>query len=297
MLIMNGKTLKVVEYNLSFGSSVKMVNVFGVFRYKPNNNLYIIYADINTQYPIIYYGSSHIKENSILSMACSDPKVEEIIKEYIFKTISKETLTDFEIISLDSTEGVEIISSNKLEVKPEVLNNLVDIAIPKPKVEEEVPIKNNKKKSSKKTLLFFLIILFIGGGGYFYLKALPEKETTVKLFVCAKNYQHDILSANVSEENTYHFNNQEKLEYYNTITTYQFFSQEEYQDFISKGTIYRYMPGDEADGGWDKDDQKYLFKVMVKKKIDTSYNLPTNYEEALAHYKKEGYTCEEKIEE
>ncbi len=295
---MNGKTLKVVEYNLSFGSSARMVNVFGVFRYKPNNNLYIVYADVNVQYNIIYYGSSHIKGNSILSMACSDSKEDEIIKEYIFKTLNKETLEDFEIISLETIEGVEIISSNKLEVKPEVLYNLVDITIPKPKIEEEKKTPEKpKQKSSKKILLLFLIILFIGGSVYFYLKFLPVKETAVKSFICTKNYQHDILSANVLEENTYHFNTQEKLEYYNTVTTYQFSSQEEYQDFISKGTIYRYMPSEEVDGGWDKDDQQYLFKVMTKEKIDTSYNLPTNYEDALAYYKRDGYTCEEKIGE
>ena len=33
---MNGKELKVVEYDLKFGQKPRMVNVFGVFRYKPN---------------------------------------------------------------------------------------------------------------------------------------------------------------------------------------------------------------------------------------------------------------------
>ena len=44
---MNGKVLKVVEYNLEFGKQARMVNVFGVFRYLPNNNLYIIYKMTN----------------------------------------------------------------------------------------------------------------------------------------------------------------------------------------------------------------------------------------------------------
>ena len=49
---------KVVEYNLSFGNRARMVNVFGCFKYKPTNNLYIIYADVDTKYNIVYYGSS-----------------------------------------------------------------------------------------------------------------------------------------------------------------------------------------------------------------------------------------------
>ena len=47
---MNGKVLKVVEYNLEFGKQARMVNVFGVFRYLPNNNLYIIYRDVLQDY-------------------------------------------------------------------------------------------------------------------------------------------------------------------------------------------------------------------------------------------------------
>ena len=36
---MYGKVLKVVEYNLTFGTNVRMVNVYSVFRYKKNNGL------------------------------------------------------------------------------------------------------------------------------------------------------------------------------------------------------------------------------------------------------------------
>ena len=42
---MNGKELKVIVYNLTFASSQRLVNVFGVFRYKKNNNLYVIYTE------------------------------------------------------------------------------------------------------------------------------------------------------------------------------------------------------------------------------------------------------------
>ena len=51
---MNGKTLKVVEYNLEFGKSDRFVNVFGCFKYKSNGNIYVIYTDVDTKYPIIY---------------------------------------------------------------------------------------------------------------------------------------------------------------------------------------------------------------------------------------------------
>ena len=36
---MNGKTLKVVEYNLTFGGTDRFVNVFGFFKYKKTRNI------------------------------------------------------------------------------------------------------------------------------------------------------------------------------------------------------------------------------------------------------------------
>ena len=122
---MNGKELKVVEYNLTFGGKARIVNVLGLFRYIKNNSLYVIYTDKDTTYNIINYGSSHIKNDSILSMT---PKKEdeEIIKEYIFKDANKEELNGFEVQSLESINSIEIISSNKLEVKPEVIQSLIE---------------------------------------------------------------------------------------------------------------------------------------------------------------------------
>ena len=120
---MNGKALKVIEYNLSFGQNARLVNVFGMFRYKKNNYLSVLYDDVGSTYSVIIYGGSHIKGNSILSIGCK-PEDVEIVKEYIFKTINGEDLSDFEIISLENIEGIEIISSNRLELKSEVINSL-----------------------------------------------------------------------------------------------------------------------------------------------------------------------------
>ena len=111
---MNGKELKVEENTLTFGASTRKVNVFGLFKYKPNNNLYVIYTDIDTTYSVVHYGTSHMKNDSILSMSSNKDRDENIIKEYIFKVTEKEDLSNFEIINLDSIEKIEIISSNQL---------------------------------------------------------------------------------------------------------------------------------------------------------------------------------------
>lgn len=292
---MNGKKLKVKQYNLEFGSHDRFVNALGCFKYIPNGNIYIIYTDIDTKYSIIYFGSGHIKGDVALCMPCRDKSEEEIIKEYIFKLTQQENMDNFEMFSLTDVEGIEIIGSFKLEVKPEILTNLIDITLPKPKIKEEEKASTKKKKKNPlKTILLLLVIVLIGGGGYYFLFGTEPKDTTEKNIVCNKSYQHDTLDATVEETNKYNFNINDTLDSVDSTMIYQF-NEASYQDFILRGTYYRYMPSSDTEGGWDKNDNEYTFKVITKNRIDTSYSEPTNYEEVLSHYKAKGYTCTEEI--
>lgn len=293
---MNGKELKVVEYNLTFGKNARMVNVFGCFRYKENNSLYIIYADVNTKYNIVYYGSSHVKNDSILSMQCNNKKDEEIIKEYIFKVTNKEKLDDFEIIPLEKIEGVEIISSNKLEIKKEVLDSLTELTIPKKEIPKEEVKEKPKKKKSSKLLMFLIMIILIGGGVYLYFNTMNKEESVAKIIVCTKTYKHNELEANVSEEQTFNFNNQDTLESIDIVQAYKFMTEDSYLDFINKGLYYKYMPDeDDANGGYKFYDDSYTYQMTMKEYVDIAYDKPTNYEDVLAYYKDDGYSCNEDI--
>lgn len=295
---MNGKMLKVAQYNLEFGKSDRFVNVFGCFKYKSNGNNYVIYTDVDTKYPIIYYGSAHVKEKNILSMQCKNESEQEIIKEYIYKVINNEPLENFEIFSLEEVESIEIIASNKIDVKPEIISSLVNITLPK-KEEPEViatPISKKKKKKSFRVILVLLLIFLVGGIGYFYITSLTLQEGTARKIICQKEYQHKELNAFVHEENTYNFNNRDSLENIDTVITYQF-EKSDYQEFILKGTYYKYLPDDDQVGGYKKDDENYIFKIITTEEVSTSYNKPTVYEEVFSYYKSEGYTCTEEIAE
>lgn len=296
---MNGKVLKVVEYNLTFGATDRYVNVYGVFKYTKNNNLYIIYSDPNPTYNYISYGSSYIKNNSILSLATTKKEEEEIVKEYIFKIINQEPTKDFEFISLDSIEEIEIIGSNKIEVKEEVLKSLINLTIPKPKKEEieNQSIKPKKKKFHKIT--FLLLIILIGGSIYFFMTKNNDKTTevkdSIKTFICTKEYQSNTLDAKIKEENTYHFSLQENLEYIEGTKEYQFLSKDSYQDFIQNGTFNKYIEEDEKNSSFSQDEENNIFKTNLKTIVDSSYNKPTNYEEALSREKADGYSCQERL--
>lgn len=294
---MNGKELKVAETNLTFGVSARMVNVFGVFKYKPTNSLYVIYADVNTKYNFVDYGSSHVKNNIILSMNCDPKKTEEIIKEYIYKVTNQEELDNFEIISLQDIEEIELISSNKLEIKMEVLNKLVELTIPKKEEKLEEKKEKKKKKSPLKTFLLILIILVIATLASLYLTTKNQEETIAKTITCTTTYDHDQLEyVIVDEEQVFNFNNNDTLSSVDISKLFKFQTEESYLDFINKGLFYRYMPEENTEGGWNQDDEAHTFQIITKERVDTAYNKPTSYEDVLPYYKNQGYECTENIE-
>ena len=290
---MKGKQLKVIEYNLTYGNSARIVNILGLFRCKKNNNLYVIYSDLNDKYNLIYYGNSHKKENTILSMESRDKQDEEIIKEYIYKVTNNETLDNYEDIPLDDIDGIEIISSNRLEIKKETLDTLIDIKILK-KEENNTTITKPKKKKGK-TLLALLVLALIVVGGYYAYNKIINKETIIKQMICKGEYEHNQLDATVEEELVLNFDINDTLEKKEITKTYKFINESKYFDFINTGTYYKYMPEDTTEGGWDKDDNNYTYKTIEIERIKVDYKEPTNYEEVLSYYKNKNYECEEKV--
>lgn len=294
---MYGKTLGVVEYNLTFGTNTRMINVFGCFKYKKNNNLYIVYADVDTKYEFVHYGGSHVKNNILLAMTPKPDDV-EIIKEYIYKVINNGDLSDFERLDLTEATGVEIISSSNLEIKLDVIRKLEELMIPKKEevVAEEVKPKKEKKKRkvNKVLLLVLLLSIIVLGGGYFYLQNRLS-NVVAKEIVCSREYNETKLDAVVTEVNTYIFYNSEDLNSIETISTYKFGGEGTYLDFINKGTYHKYIPNDEAVTNFDA--ATYTFEVKSVKKVDSAYVEPTGYEEVISYYSGKGYVCHELIEE
>lgn len=301
---MNGKVLPVKVSELQYGTTTRMVNVLTCFKYKINGNIYIIYCDTDTKYNVVYYGSGHIRQGVALCMPIRDITTEEeIIKEYIFKVTSNEALDNFEIISLNEAQAIEIIGSTKLELKPEILASLIDNLMPKLEVKPEVKEKkikkeqvvvSVKKKKKSKSILLGVIIAGILLGGVYYLLGMFQQDTILTSITCTKSYQHKEINANVEETNKYSFNVNDTLEFIDTTIVYQF-EESTYQDFIMKGTYYKYMPT--SGGSWDKDDENFTFKVVTKEIVDTSYDKPKAYEEVLSFYKADGFVCTETIEE
>lgn len=296
---MNGKTLNVIEYNLTYGTKTRQVNVFSLFRYKINNNLYVLYTDVDTKYELVYYGSSHIKNNSILSMTLPEEEG-EIIKEYIYKLTNNLPLDNFEIIDLKEATGIEIVASNKLEVKLDIIRKLEELTIEKPNPHEEsekpiINIKKNKKKTKKllKLLLILIFIILLGGGSFYLSKTY--NNTIVKKIICTKTYKHSKLKATIEETNNYNFLMNDVLKNVNSIYIYTFNTKRAYENFINTGNIHKY-PENTKINSFEQDNQNNSITYYSTKEITTSYKEPREYESLINYYINNGYNCKEEIE-
>ena len=292
---MNGKKLKVTEYNLTFGATDRYVNVFGFFKYKKNGNLYVVYTDVDTKYELVYYGSSHEKNNNLLSMSCKDEE-QEIIKEYIYKVTNNEPLDDFIIFTLEDITGIEIIASNKLEVQLDVIRKLEELTIEdENKKLEEQKNTNEIKKSKKgiKTILTLLIIVLFIGGGYFFLTTTINSNKIVKTINCTITTNDNKINAVLEQNNTYNFTNNNKLQFVEGINLYTFNEQVDYEAFINNGTVFDYMP--ESAEKYTPNNDNFTIKYETRREIDSSYQEPTEYEELITYYKNRGYVCSEQI--
>ena len=288
-----GKVLKVFTNELTFGSNDDKRNVFGVFKYKKNNVYYVVYSDIKNTYNIVYYGSCYIKNDSIIVLEAKEKEHGEIIKEFIYKIVNKEELSQYEIVNLDTIETIEIVGYSKLEVKTDIEKSLVDITIPK-QIDVVVSNENNSKKKSPFAIIMLLLVIMMGGFGYYYFKSNNKvSDDIMGVIVCKKSYSHNELPAVVNEERTFNFDSNDSLMYINNYNNYVFNNSDDYFDFVSKGLYFKYAPNDN-DGGYNLDDDKMTYSVSYKENIGSNYSYPTDYEEVLTYYNNAGYVCEEK---
>ena len=293
---MNGKELPVREYNLTYGSALRVVSVFGVFKYIPNSNIYVVYGDSPIGSNVIRFGTSHVRGNCILSMQSSNSRDMEVVKEYIYKVVVGDDCKDFEIIKLDNVDFIELIGSNILELKKDVLVKLYDLTIPKKEVKIEEKVVKEKKKSNPLVVLLILFIMIVVGCFCYFCFFRGSSEVVDKKIICKIMFKHDeIDDVMVEEEYTLNFGSYDRLDSIDKVSLYRFLNEDSYLNFIGKGLYYKYLPDNSDVGSWSKDDDKYYFKFIVSEKVDSLYDKPVEYEEILSYYKGQGYECEENI--
>ncbi len=149
---MKGKILKISSNDLYGNTDDRLVAVYACFTQKKYMNKYIIFSiygenDKNK----LYYGSIHLKTNSLVVFSVRDEEINYIkpfIDEYMNGSINE---TEYELIDLDKIEKIELISYNSLDF--DKLAYLEEKYIPK--------VQNNDKENGKKNKGMGTIFLYI----------------------------------------------------------------------------------------------------------------------------------------
>lgn len=275
---MIGKQIRLNDYKFTYGRETIYLNVYGAFKNKKNGNKYVIYSYDNSR---LYFGSLFIRNKEIIVMIPKEDE-SEIVKKFTYSILDNKLSDDFEVISLDDIDSIQIIDETLCDFNVD-MSKLYDITIPKPKVEKE-EIKPNKKISIASiffVLLFVVIILFF----FVNPEVIFGKN---KEYSCTKSYLHDELPASVNEEVVLVFNGKDNINSIDVKTDYVFSDAQYYKDFKDKSYFYNYFKEGDT---YKFEDTTYTYRLFSKIDTNEDYFMPSKLDDLISHYRNNGYEC------
>lgn len=275
---MNGKVIKLNDYKFNFGQETIFLNVFAVFKSIKNGNKYIIYSYDNKK---LYCGSAFIKNNEIIVMV-SKGENDDDIKNFVKKLIDNNYQEEYEIISLDKVNSIQVIDEVICDVDVDI-SKLNDITIPKPKVvkEEVVP-----KRKVNFTIVFLLVFILVVAMFFFFNPEVINGKNVY--YTCSKSYDHGKLPASVIENVELEFNGHGTIIDIKVKSDYVFNDVNYYKEFRDKSYFYQYF----SDGDTYKfDDSTYTYKLFSSINTKEDFFLPTDKDGLIKHYQDDNYTC------
>lgn len=279
---MNGKILKLNDYKLTFGQETVYVNIYAAFKNNKTGNKYVVYSYDNNK---LYYGSLFIRNSEIVVMASKTDGF-NAIKDFLNEIIDNKLSKNFEIISLDNINSIqvieEIIFSDDVDMK-----KLYDLSIPKPEVKKETDNSKQKKGVSFSVIFFVLFLLVLAAFFFINPEVLHGKS---KKYICKKSYVHDKLPANVNDDIELVFTHKGVIESIKITSDYVFTDVNYYSEFKEKGYFYKYMENGDT---YKFDDNKYTYRLFSNIDTTSDYFMPTSTDELITYYAKDGYKCME----
>lgn len=275
---MIGKQIRLNDYKFTYGKETIYLNVYGAFKNKKNGNKYVIYSYDNNR---LYFGSLFIRNKEIIVMIPKEDE-SEIVKKFTYSILDNKLSDDFEVISLDDIDSIQIIDETLCDFNVD-MSKLYDITIPKPKVEKE-EIKPNKKISIASiffVLLFVVIILFF----FVNPEVIFGKN---KEYSCTKSYLHDELPASVNEEVVLVFNGKDNINSIDVKTDYVFSDAQYYKDFKDKSYFYDYFKEGDT---YKFEDTTYTYRLFSKIDTNEDYFMPSKLDDLVSYYRNNGYEC------
>ena len=277
---MNGKRIKVNDFKFKYGQETIFINVFGAFKYKKNNNKYVIYSYDNSK---LYYGSLFIRDNELVIMLSKNDG-ENLINKFLDDILTGNSDSDFEVISLDKIISAQIIDEGVINKKIDI-NKLDELTIPKKKASEVVNENKKKKRISISGIFFALFIVVVVAFFFFNPEVINGKNV---YYTCSKSYDHEKLPASVIENVELEFNGHGTIIDIKVKSDYIFNDVNYYKEFRDKSYFYQYF----SDGDTYKfDDNTYTYKIFSSINTKEDFFLPTDKDGLIKHYQDDNYTC------
>ena len=275
---MNGKVIKLNDYKFNFGQETIFLNVFAVFKSIKNGNKYIIYSYDNKK---LYCGSAFVKNNEIIVMI-SKGENDDDIKKFVKELINNNYQEEYEIISLDKVNSIQVIDEAICDVDVDI-KKLNDITIPKPKVVEKEAVP---KKKVNFTIVFLLVFILVVAMFFFFNPEVINGKNVY--YTCSKSYAHEKLPASVIENVELEFNGHGTIIDIKVKSDYIFNDVNYYKEFRDKSYFYQYF----SDGDTYKfDDNTYTYKLFSSINTKEDFFLPTDKDGLIKHYQDDNYTC------
>ena len=275
---MNGKVIKLNDYKFNFGQETIFLNVFAVFKNIKNGNKYIIYSYDNKK---LYCGSAFVKNNEIIVMI-SKGENDNDIKKFVKELINNNYQEEYEIISLDKVNSIQVIDEAICDVDVDI-KKLNDITIPKPKVVEKEIVP---KKKVNFTIVFLLVFILVVAMFFFFNPEVINGKNVY--YACSKSYDHEKLPASVIENVELEFNGHGTIIDIKVKSDYIFNDVNYYKEFRDKSYFYQYF----SDGDTYKfDDNTYTYKLFSSINTKEDFFLPTDKDGLIKHYQDDNYTC------
>lgn len=273
---MAGKILKVATTDVYGKADDRKVVVFAVFEHTKYMNNYVVFS-FEGEYDKkkLYYGSIHLKDESVVVFAVKD-NIKQYIDEFLTE-YENDKVENFKILDISNIQKVELVSYSEMEYdKLEILDNKSIVR------EINTGDEEKEKKSIFLYVLLVLLILFAIGLTVLYFK--PELFTIkYKELVCTNNlYDNDIM-LNYDIEKEVKFDKDDKVDMIDVVRIYTFLDSNRYYEFKDNNQHLEYFSNGE---GYKYIDESLQFRVMYKEN-----SVIDDYDEMLTYLKREGFSC------
>lgn len=287
-----GKKIRVSEFDLKFGADDHMLDVYAVFKEEKRGDVLVIYSDLKDENKsTLHYASVHLKEDGLVFIDVKDK--EEIIKEFTWKLLNNKQNEGFKTFDISKYDKAEIVSSNSILVKPEVIKTLHDKTIPKQTAKEEKKTKKKKMNSSTKILLTGFTLAFLVIVAFLVTNKDLLMGTSIK-YECINSYLDTNIGSNKKEIQELTFNFKDELTTRTIITKYKFSNQDDYKEYDNAGTYFdwekKFM---NSTLEYERDEANLVFNIIEHIVLDKYYSGNTNKQDLLSELTNSNYECQD----